>query len=129
MLLLLGPKLVNEPLVTRMSSTPKLVVGSVEVNVNAMVGSLVIALFATVVDVIVMVGDTLSCVQLKVFEFPTLEFPTASVNEFELTIAVHSPCPVGVNVAVYTDPLPVKLLNVPLLTVTSPVVKLVVASL
>ena len=52
-----------------------------------------------------------------------------SVNLFAATLIVHSPCPLGVNVAVYTDPLPVKLLNVPLLTVTSPVVKLVVASL
>ena len=103
-------------------------VASLEVNVNAMEASFVVAPFATVVYVIVMVGDTLSNVQLKLFEFQLL-FPAASVNVFAGTLIVHSHCPLGVNVAVYTDPLPVKLLNVPLLTVTSPVVKLVVASL
>ena len=76
----------------------------------------------------VILGGILSNVHVNVFD-AVLLFPTASVNVFAGTLIVHSPCPLGVNVAVYTDPLPAKLLNEPLLTVTSLDVKLVVDSL
>jgi hypothetical protein len=48
-----------------------------------------------------------------------LLFPAASVKALEATSMVTTPPPVGVSVAVYEVPLPVKPLNVPLVTVMS----------
>ena len=58
-----------------------------------------------------------------------LPLPTASVNAFAATSMLADPSAVGVNVAVYTVPLPEKLLKVPLDTVTSSTSKFVVDSL
>ena len=51
---------------------------------------LVVALLATVEDVMVIVGGRLSKVQINVFE-AVLLFPTKSVNLFALTLIVHRP--------------------------------------
>ena len=60
----------------------------------------------------------------------TLLIPVAVlVNVFAATSIVVAPTAVGVNVAAYSVPNPIKLLRVPPLTVTSPAAKLVVLAL
>ena len=67
--------------VTVISVESKLVVASLEVKVNAMLASFVVAPFVTplVVDVISMVGPALSYVQVN-WGADKLLFPYASVN-------------------------------------------------
>ena len=56
--------------------------------------------------------------------------PTASVNVLAATSMVAAPLAVGVNVAVYTvEEVAAKSLKLPLVTVMSPIAKLLVASL
>ena len=56
--------------------------------------------------------------------------PTASVNVLAATSMVAAPSAVGVNVAVYTvEDVAAKSLKLPLVTVMSPIAKLLVASL
>ena len=123
-------KLLRIPPATVISPDAKSVVGLLEVKVNAMLVSFVVDPFVTplVVDVIVMVGDTLSYVQLN-WVVAVLLLPATSVN-FELaTSIVVAPAELGVNVAVYVVPDPEKLLIEPFVTVISPDTKLVVTLL
>ena len=87
MLPLLGPKLVNEPLLTLISPTEKSVVGSVEVNVNAMDVFLVLEPLVTpgVVDVMVMLGGGGRTNVAVVFPKNDLFVP---VNEVETPLIV-----------------------------------------
>ena len=81
----------------------------------------------TVVDVIVIVGEVESSVQVKLFD-AVLLFPAESVKVFSATLIVYVASPDGVNIAVYVVPEPVKSDKAPPLIVISPTTKLVVAS-
>jgi hypothetical protein len=99
------------------------VVGGTVVVVVAIV--VVVVVGGTVVDVVVVVvGGTVSKAIDNV-ELAVLAFPTASVNTPEVTEirAVPEVPAVGVKVAVYEDPEPLKPDNAPPETVTSPTTK------
>ena len=122
-------KLDIAPFVTDISAEAKLLVDSLDRNVNAIVASFVVEPLATpdVDDVIPIVGAVPSYVQLNVLE-TLFGFPTVSVNLLAVTLIVFSPSPLGVNVAVYVVPEPEKLDSEPFVTVISPTTKLAVDS-
>jgi len=126
-------KLLKEPLDTVMSSTAKLVVASLLVNVTVNVPSLVVEPLLTallpLVAVIVIVGLVPSYVQLNCAA-AVLLFPYASVNALSATSMVAAPSAAGVKVAVYTvEDVEEILLKEPLDTVMSSTAKSVVALL
>ena len=117
------------PLVTVISPTTKFVVASLEVNVNAIDESLLVAPSDTVALVIVIVGAVESYVQLNC-DAAVLLLPAASVNVAAPTSIEVAPSLVGVNVAEYTvELITANLLNEPPITVMSLSTKFVVASL
>ena len=96
---LTATKLLNVPLVTAISPTAKFVVASLEVNVNAIDESLLVAPSETVELVIIIVGAVASYVQLNC-EAALLLLPAASVNAPAPTSIEVAPSLDGVNVAV-----------------------------
>tara|TARA_B100000524_G_scaffold318980_1_gene198729 strand:- start:231 stop:932 length:702 start_codon:yes stop_codon:yes gene_type:complete len=119
----LPEKLLNEPFDTVISSTTKFDVDLLELKVNAIVASFVLVPSETVVELIVMVGFTLSYVQLN-SDVAVLLLPAISVNAPPTTLIVADEyVDVGVKVAVYIVPLPVKLLKEPPDAVISSTIK------
>ena len=82
-----------------MSPTAKLLVASFEVNVSAIELSFDVSPSDTVDDVMAIVGEMLSYVQLN-WDAAVLPFEAPSVNTPALTSTVVAPSLLGVNVAV-----------------------------
>ena len=123
-------KLLNVPPVTETSSATKSVLDSDSVNVIVAVSPDFSALLSAVIAT---VGTTVSTARVSVLleSAPSiLALPVASVNLplAMLTTPFVVLLAIGVKVAVYVAPEPVKLLNVPPLTSTSAEVKSVLAS-
>ena len=126
---LLVTKLLIAPFPTVISVEAKFVVDSLDVNVSDSVASFDVLPSDTSEAVIVIVGPMISYVQLNCVA-AELSLPDASVNLLAGTSIVHSPSPLGVNVAVYTVVLLVtKLLIAPFPRLISVEAKFVVASL
>ena len=110
------------------SPATKLVVTSLDVKVNAIDVALLEVALDTVDEVIVIVGGAVSYFHENVLEV-VFSLPTASVNTPAPTLIVFVPSPLGVKVAVYTDPLPDKEPIEPPDKVISVAIKFVVISL
>ena len=92
-------KLVRVPPLRVMSPSIRLDVDSLEVNVRAIVASLVVSPESTVEEVMVIVGTVASCVQPKLFEAALLVLPAESAAPpTATTTVIASSASLGVTV-------------------------------